>query len=54
LTPLGPRLPGLLRREVLRARLMPLRYANVRALALGFRAEAGFEAAMADARRARA
>ncbi|MGR3633249.1 MAG: NAD-dependent epimerase/dehydratase family protein [Limimaricola soesokkakensis] len=54
LTPLGPRLPGLLRREVLRARLMPLRYANARAHALGFRAEAGFEAAMADARRARA
>ncbi|MFT6533125.1 MAG: nucleoside-diphosphate-sugar epimerase [Limimaricola cinnabarinus] len=50
LTPLGPRLPGLLRRETLRARLMPLRYANARAHALGFRAEAGFEAAMAAAR----
>ncbi len=50
LAPLGPRLPGLLRRETLRARLMPLRYANARAHALGFKSEAGFEAAMADAR----
>lgn len=50
LAPLGPRLPGLLRRETLRARWMPLRYSNARARALGFRAEAGFEAAMAATR----
>ncbi|WP_282026764.1 NAD-dependent epimerase/dehydratase family protein [Limimaricola cinnabarinus] len=50
LTPLAPRLPGLLRREVLRARLMPLRYDNARAHRLGFRPEADFETAMAAAR----
>ena len=50
LAPMAPRLPGLLRRETLRARLMPLRYSNARAHDLGFRAEAGFEAAMAEAR----
>ncbi|MCP1167182.1 NAD-dependent epimerase/dehydratase family protein, partial [Limimaricola sp. ASW11-118] len=50
LAPLAPRLPGLLRRETLRARLMPLRYDNARAHALGFRPEADFESAMAAAR----
>ncbi|MGR3465780.1 NAD-dependent epimerase/dehydratase family protein [Limimaricola sp.] len=49
LAPFAPRLPGLLRRETLRARLMPLRYDNARAHRLGFRAEADFEAAMAAA-----
>ncbi|SDF31107.1 NAD-dependent epimerase/dehydratase family protein [Limimaricola pyoseonensis] len=49
LAPVAPRLPGLLRRPTLRARLMPLRYANARLHALGWRAEAGFEAAMAAA-----
>ncbi len=50
LAPFGARLPGLLRRPVLRARWMPLRYSNARLRALGWRPEADFDAAMAAAR----
>jgi nucleoside-diphosphate-sugar epimerase len=43
LSPFGPRVPGLLRRPVLRARLMPLRYSNAAAKdRLGWQARIGF------------
>jgi len=50
LAPLGARLPGLLRRPALRARMMPLVYSNARArAALGWHGNRNFEAAMATA-----
>lgn len=50
LAPLGPRLPGLLRRPVLRARLMPLTYSNARARArLDWRPQIPFAIAMREA-----
>lgn len=52
LAPLGPRLPGLLRRPVLRTRLMPLGYSNARAKArLDWRPHLSFDLAMRQARR---
>ena len=52
LAPLGPRLPGLLRRPVLRARLMPLRYSNAQAKArLDWRPHLPFDIAIRQAMR---
>ena len=50
LSPMAPRLPGLLRRPALRARMMPLAYSNARMQArLGPFPQPSFEDAMAAA-----
>lgn len=48
-----PGKPGLLRRPVLRARMMPRRYANARLHALGWRPVVGFQAGLQAAQGAR-
>lgn len=50
LAPLGARVPGLLRRPVLHARMAPRRYANARLHALGWRPRLSFEQGMRAAR----
>jgi nucleoside-diphosphate-sugar epimerase len=50
LSPLGARLPGLLRRPVLHARMAPRRYSNARLHALGWQPSLSFDQGMRAAR----